>query len=309
MNDELTAAERELIERLPRPPELAEIRTSNIWIVEWLSSGETQTGRLLHDWMKQRRQGWSVHFSCGSMKEVLAAIAKATEQAKRSELHPVLHLESHGGHMGLEGPSGHGGSELLTWDELVRPLQDLNLATRCNLVVVVAACTGFAAIQALCCGPRAPAVALVGPDAPVNPMNLLWGAKEFYRRWLDEKPRLAEIAESASREAGTVSFEWEPFAVLAYDALIESLIRSMRPDERFKRTQRLRERLLKEYGLAESEVEARMTGMPALLPWQSLQQIWDEMFMIDIEPANRNRFGLDLRIIVDRITSTDVGSK
>jgi hypothetical protein len=127
--------------------------------------------------------------------------------------------------------------------------------------------------------------------------------KEFYRRLRDERPRLAEIAESASREAGTVSFEWEPFAILAYEALVESLIRSMRPDERSKRAQRLRVRLLTECGLSEVEAEARLAGMPVLPPWQGLQQTWDEMFMIDIDPANRNRFGLDLRTIVDRITS------
>ncbi|MGH7965965.1 MAG: hypothetical protein ACRERD_29800 [Candidatus Binatia bacterium] len=57
MNDELTSAERELIEKLPGPPELAEIRASNVWIVEWLPAGETQTGRMLHDWMKDRREG------------------------------------------------------------------------------------------------------------------------------------------------------------------------------------------------------------------------------------------------------------
>lgn len=301
MRDNLTTAERELVATLPGPPEVAEIRASNVWIVEWLPAGETQTGRQLHDWMKQRRQGWSAHFSCGNKKQVLAVIAKATEQANRSELRPVLHLESHGGNAGLEGPNVYGGSELLTWDDLTKPLQDLNLATRCNLVVVVAACTGFAGIQALRSGPRAPAIALVGPDAPVSPMNLLWGAKEFYRRWLDEKPRLAEIAESASREAGTVSFEWVPFAVLAYDALVEFLIRSTRPDERFERKQRVRERLLKECGLSESAVEAQMAGMQALPPWQDLQQTWDEMFMIDIEPTNRNRFGLDMKTIVERV--------
>jgi hypothetical protein len=305
MNDELTSGERELVERLPGPLELAGIRASNIWIVEWLPLGETETGRLLHDWMKQRREGWSVHFSCGSKKEVFAAIAKATERANCAELHPVLHIEAHGGDVGLEGPNGHGGSELLTWDELTEPLQALNLATRCNLVVVVAACTGFAGIKALRSGPRAPAVALVGPDAPVSPTNLLWGAKEFYRRWLDEKPRLTKIAESASREAATVSFEWEPFAILAYDALVESLIRSMRPGERSKRAQRVRQRLLKECGLSEVEAEARLAGMPVLPPWQGLQQTWDEMFMIDIEPANRDRFGLDLRTIVDRMTSDE----
>ena len=309
MKNELTVAEKALIERLPAPPELAEIRTTNVWIVEWLAAEDRQTGRELHDWMKQRRQGWSVYFSCGSKQEVFAAIAKATERAHRSELRPVLHLESHGGCMGLEGPNGHGGGERLTWDDLTKPLQDLNFATRCNLVVFVAACVGFDGIQALHCGPRAPAVALVGPDAPVSPMNLLYGAKEFYRRWLDEKSRLAEIAESASREAGTVKFEWEPFAVLAYDALVESLVRSMRPEERFKSMQKIRQRLLNECGLSESEVDARMTGILALPSWQALQQTWDEMFMIDIDPTNRHRFGLDLRTIVDGLTSTGVGNK
>jgi hypothetical protein len=43
MSDELTSAEQELIETLPGPPELAEIRASNVWIVEWLPAGEPQT--------------------------------------------------------------------------------------------------------------------------------------------------------------------------------------------------------------------------------------------------------------------------
>lgn len=303
MSDELTPAEQQLIETLPGPPELAEIRASNVWIVEWLPADETRTGRLLHDWMKERRHGWSAYFSCGSKNDVIAAIERATERAQRSELRPVLHLESHGGDMGLEGPNGSGGTELLVWDEFTEPLQELNLATRCNLVVVVAACTGFAGIQALRRGPRAPAVALVGPDAPVMPSNLLWGAKEFYRRWLDEKPRLTDIAESASREAGTVTFEWEPFAILAYDALVECLVKSMRPAERLKRTENIRHRMLTETDLPETEVEARLAIMPPLPPWEWLQQTWDEMFMIDRDPTNAARFGLDLRTIVARINA------
>ena len=113
--------------------------------------------------------------------------------------------------------------ELLTWNELTEPLQKLNLVTCCNLVVVVAACIGFAGIKALVRGPKAPAIALVGPDAPIMTSNLLSATKEFYRRWMDDDPKLDEIAISASRAAGTVSFEWEPFAVLAYDAFSEEL--------------------------------------------------------------------------------------
>jgi hypothetical protein len=304
MKDELTNAEREFIATLPGPPEMAVIQTSNVWIVEWLSADEPHTGRTLHNWMKDRRQGWSAYFFCQSKTEVIAAIAKAAELAQRSEMRPVLHLESHGGDLGLEGPDGNGSTELLTWDELAESLRQLNLATRCNLVVVVAACTGFAGVQALQCGSRAPAVALVGPDAPVMPRNLLMGTKEFYRRWLDENPSLADIAESASHEADTVAFEWEPFAILVYDALVESLMKSMRPAERLERTERIRQRMLAENRFSAPEIEARLLLMPPLPPWEGLQQAWDEMFMMDLDPRNRERFGLDLRTIVDRIIAS-----
>lgn len=305
MDYELTPAEQELIATLPAPPELAEIRVSNVWIVEWLPSNETTTGRALHDWMHERRQGWSAYFSCESKSEVVAAISAATERARNDNLRPVLHLESHGGEFGLQGPNGSGGTELLTWDELTEHFQALNVATGCNLVVVVAACIGFAGIKALQRGPRAPAVALVGPDAVVMPRNLLSGAKEFYRRFMDENPRLSDIAGSASREAGSVTFEWEPFAILAYEALVESLVRSVRPVERVKRVQRVREQMLAEARLTNEEIEAKLCVMPYLPPWQALQQIWDELFMIDIDSENWKRFGLDLKAIVERISSAE----
>jgi hypothetical protein len=282
---------------------MAEIRTTNVWIVEWLSPNEQQTGRLLHEWMKDRRPGWSAYRHCKNKAQVIQAIQRAAIRAQRSEMVPVLHLEAHGGDDGL-APDDTGRSELLTWEELTDPLQQLNLASQCNLVVVVAACTGFAGIQALRRGPRAPAVALVGPDAPVMLSNLLWGAKEFYRRWLDENPRLADIAASASREAGTVAFEWEPFAVLAYEALVECLIKSIRPAERLRRTERGRQRMLAETGLSAPEIESRLAQLPPICSWVGLQQIWDQMFMIDLYPNNRERFGVDMKAIVELITET-----
>lgn len=185
MNDtELTDAERALIETLPRPSAIAKVHTTNVWIVEWLWPDERRTGRELHEWMQHRRQGWSVYCACETKAEVIESIERAQLCAQHSEMVPVLHLEAHGGNAGLT-PSSDMHAEWLSWEELTVPLQRLNLAARCNLVVVVAACVGFAAVQALCQGPRAPAIALVGPDADVAPSNLLLGAKEFYRRWGD----------------------------------------------------------------------------------------------------------------------------
>ena len=186
---------------------------------------------------------------------------------------PVLHLEAHGSEDGLAGPDGSGGQDVLRWDELTGPLQRLNLATRCNLIVVVAACTGFAAIKALTRGPRAPAVALVGPDAEAFARDLLEGTKEFYRRFQDKNAGLRRIVESASQQAGRTTFEPEPFAALFYEAFVEGIIISMRSNE---------------------------MQLMQVLPTIS-QRIWDEMFMIDLYPENRARFGLDIRPIVDQI--------
>lgn len=300
--NDLTDAEQELLDRLPGPPVVATIRTTNVWIVEWLQPDEKRTGRLLHEWMENRRPGWSAYCSCKNKAEVIAAVDRATARAQHTGMIPVLHLEAHGDDTGLEGPDGAGGRELLSWDELTAPLQQLNLATLCNLVVVVAACTGFAGVKALCRGPRAPAVALVGPDAEVTPTSLLLGTKEFYRRWQDKEPALKDIAASASQEATAVSFEWEPFAVLAFEALMKRLIISKRPAEQRRRVERLRQKMLTEGKVADADIERRLMELPLFRSSDELQRVWDEMFMIDLYPSNRERFGVDMAMVIKLIS-------
>jgi hypothetical protein len=302
--NDLTTKEQEIFENLPGPPVMASIQSSNIWIIEWLPPNERHTGKSLHDWMKERRPGWSAYYSCKSKADVIKAIACATIRTQKTKMIPVLHLEAHGDrdNEGLIGPGETGSLELLEWDKLTLSLQQLNLATRCNLVVVVAACTGFAGIKALCRGPRAPAVALVGPDATVTPNNLLWGTKEFYRRWMDNGSKLSDIAESASREAGTVCFEWEPFAVLAFNTMIASLIISMRPEEQHRQVDRIRQLMLADNKFSDWEIEHRLSYCPSIPSQVELQLMWDKMFMIDLFPENRERFGIDMNAIIKIVT-------
>lgn len=292
--DKLNDAERALIDTLPGPPALAIVRTTNIWIIEWLSPGERRTGRELHDCMETKRPGWSIYCPSETRADVFAAIKRAQVCAQNGMV-PVLHLESHSGDDGI-APSPPPHDEYITWEELNEPLQGLNLATRCNLVVVVAGCVGFAGVQAFQRGPRAPAVALVGPNADVTSDKLLAGAMELYRRWMDT-PTLNEIAESASREMGEVRFEPEPFATLCYEAMVELLVKSARPSERQRRTEKMRQRLQTETELTSAQIENRL----ALPAWPEWQQMWDQMFMIDVWPENKERFGINLKDIIERI--------
>ena len=253
--------------------------------------------------MEGRSPGWSAYHYCSSKSQVIDAIDRATYRAQNFNIIPVLHIEAHGCDIGL-APTNDPHAEFLTWDELTAPLQRLNLATRCNLVVVVAACFGIAAIQALTRGQRAPAVVMVGFDSKLKPTNLLAGAKEFYRRWLDDKPHLTDIAASASRETGTANFEWEPFTGLAYQVLVEHLIKSARPTEHHDRIERVRQQMLSETEFSADEIENRVSQLPLIGPWRGLQMLWDQKFMIDLNPENQERFGLDMREIVKRIEAS-----
>jgi hypothetical protein len=248
-SNDLTDDEQSLFESLPGPPVTAEVRSTNIWIIEWLPQNEQRTGRFLHEWMQQHRRGWSVYSRCAGKYEVLSSIERATKNAERCGMMPVLHLEAHGNEMCLGLPDVNGNVEVLTWGELIEPLQRLNLATCCNLVLVVAACIGFAGIKAFVRGPRAPAVALIGPSTPIMSGNLFSWTKEFYELWMSGNHNFSEIATNASRRVGAVSFSWEPFAVLAYDALAKQVIISMRPDEKRKQVNRFRQRMADENSL------------------------------------------------------------
>ncbi|WP_143449973.1 hypothetical protein [Janthinobacterium sp. BJB304] len=297
---ELTDDELGQFESFPHPPSVAAVRTTNVWIIEWLSADEKRTGRDLHEWMEGRRAGWSIYCPCQTKAEVLASIARAEHLAKTVGMIPVLHLEAHGGDDGLF-PSSEVDAEGLSWEELTVPLQSLNRATKCNLLVVVAACTGFAVIRALNKGPRAPAMAIVGPDAEILPGRLLEGTKEFYRSWMAGNLSLTDIVLSASRETGSTHFVLEPFATFCYEVMAENLIKSIRPDERSKRLERLRARFAAERELSDSKIEAQLARLPIVSPWEWQQEVWDHMFMIDVFPENRERFGVDWEEITRRV--------
>lgn len=285
---DLTDIEQALFERLPRPPQNGRIKKPTIiWIVEWLSPCDQRTGDQLHKWMQEHCPFRSKHYVCKSKKEVITTIERATHFAD-SETIPLLHIEGHGDEDGLQGPHGSGSPESLTWDELTVPLQQLNRHTQCNLVVFVASCTGFAGIQVFSKGPLAPkgylapAVALVGPLAPIVPSDLLNGTKEFYRRLRDNQSNLNEMVNSASLESGEIAFELQPFVFLAFEAFAEMLIILNRPEKQWL------------------ELD-RNFSPPLEERKQFYQSFWDKLFMIDLFPDNQQRFGIDWSVVIDMV--------
>jgi hypothetical protein len=118
---------------------------------------------------------------------------------------------------------------------------------------------------------------------------------------MDDCPNLTEIVESASRETGTAAFKFEPFVMLAHEAVVEMLVEMRRPSVLLDRIEKIRQRMILETDLSADEIEQRLTSIPLLDPWEAVQKIWETMFMIDLEPRNKERFGVDWKTIADKI--------
>ena len=141
-DQQLTESEELICDSLPGPPPNGGVKPNHIWIIEWLPPSDPATGTALDEWLRSQRPRWSTLVHCESKTEVLLAVQTAAQKSRELGMIPILHLEAHGGPEGLEGPDGSGESELLAWAELTAPLQLLNEATACNLLVFVAACLG-----------------------------------------------------------------------------------------------------------------------------------------------------------------------
>jgi hypothetical protein len=292
----VSPSERKLIELLPRPPLQAHISFNGLYIVEWLqdSPSEPRTGRDLHLKMERLRPGWSRYVRCETKEDVFRAIRNATVV---EGVAPILHIECHGDDLGL----GNGASnEEILWDELRPFLQELNLASGCNLLVFIAACEGFAGIKALTEGPRAPAAALVGPASPIDTGQLAAATHAFYSGLPCGNTHLQTMVDAMTAQCG-VHFEPEPMALLAFESMVERMVVDSRGQNRTNRMGRMRARL-SELGLDAAKLADAMSQFDEIMA-TSAQQTWDTFFMLDHYPSNASRFGVDLVGVAHRIAA------
>lgn len=292
----MSPGERKLIEILPRPPLKAPISFNGLYIVEWLqdSPSEPRTGWELHLNMERLRSGWSRYVRCDTKEDVFRAIRNSTIV---DGVAPILHIECHGDDLGL----GNGANnEEIVWDELRPFLQELNLASGCNLLVFIAACEGFAGIKALTEGPRAPAVALVGPASPIDTRQLATATNTFYSGLACGNAHLQTMVDAITTQCG-VHFEPEPMALLAFESMVERMVVDFRGPNRANRMDRMRARL-SEIGLDAAQLADAMNGFDGTEA-NTWQRIWDTFFMLDRHPENDARFGVDIVGVAHRIAA------
>lgn len=137
---------------------------SRIAIIESLPEKELKTGTRLHEDIKTINEayGHDLKITLHNIKtkeDFFSLLATLTDDANRNDLYPILHIEIHGDKCGLKLSSG----DFISWNALKPYLIKLNIATKLNLFIVLAACYGAYLAEILSCIDRAPCCGLVGP--------------------------------------------------------------------------------------------------------------------------------------------------
>lgn len=157
-------------------------RFSRIVIIQSLPLGASPTGRQLRDGIEPTatfKHGIPVEFiEARTAKDFWKALESIQVTTEKTTDYPILHLECHG----LSDKTGLslGDGTPLLWVELKTVLTRLNQATRCNLIVTLAACHGAMLFETLDVDARAPCWGLMGPSGEVSPPDLVGSYSAFF---------------------------------------------------------------------------------------------------------------------------------
>ena len=293
--DALTADEIRLRDGLPRPPALQNIATTGVWIVQWRREHGPRPGIALHRWLEGRHPGWSRMVDCQGRTDVVSAIKAATWLARDGKASPVLHLDAECDGEGLSGPGRDGASERIGWRELVPHLARLNLASRCNLVLVCAAGEGVAARLAAATADRSPCVAVIAPATAVPPSPAQWliATQRLYRSWHAGQPGL----DDASRALAPLRLEALSMPARLHEHLLSALLVATRQGSATRAAGAAAFLSgLRGNGRADPRADLRWAALP-----RQLQRHWRGLFMVELYGENLHRFDFDLKTAVWRI--------
>ena len=258
---------------------------NQILIVDSLPEGQLNTAaRLFADAQDWARVIGDVPYiasvrvpSSGAFLDLLAQLA---QQASREPYVPLLHIECHGGEDGLEFADG----SWLTWDDMKPAFVNLNVATRLNLITVVAACHGGAIANFVRAEHRAPFWAFLAPKRQISAGDLETALSAFYQALL--MTRSSERAMSALRATQAGDEFWQLSAQTIYRLIVEGYAEHHLTDEAVgQQAERLRAHAA-EHGAVwtQAQIEA-MIRDPGIF-----EGFRREFFMIDLYPEHEERF-------------------
>ena len=278
---------------------------SRIVILESLSSSDLHTGRKIREDIEVSNlfhdRGLQVEFHDVAKKaDFISQLGKLTRETKKLENNPLIHIEAHGSSdtKGLILGSG----EFVSWEELKRPLIDLNIATRNNLFIVLSACYGAYLTTIVLPTDRAPCFGLVGPKKVLGAGYLLKSFSRFYQELL-ASGKGSEAVKQLNLDAGQSGLNYsltdaETFFAMVNEKYFGKYCTNSQYD---KRATEIIEQL-KAMGKSAPRIgwikkHYRRTQK------QYFEKFKTRFFMIDLFPENTNRFTVRYEDIMNQVNS------
>ncbi len=163
-------------------------RFNQILVVDSIPTGEFNTAKRLFEDLKTYASAYSPspviqYLRVESADEFIQCIIKCRKSVDEQDIIPMLHIECHGDEDGFQFADG----SLADWEELKLPITELNVATRLNLMIAVAACTGGALAKVVRMSDRAPFWGLIGPTRTLTAGELEKAYSALYLTLLSTK--------------------------------------------------------------------------------------------------------------------------
>ena len=182
---------------------------NKLWIIESLPSGELRTGKNLFDNQldkaRQEQEDLVVEFAEPITKAELFAVLEKIRNEALNGIYPMIHFECHGCEDGLGTASG----ELVEWEQIREILIKINLSSKLNLMIVIAACNGAHIIKVSTKLDAAPFWAIIGPEAEVSAGHIQDNFGRFYESFfsdLDGDKAISILNEGAAYSDRTYHF-------------------------------------------------------------------------------------------------------
>lgn len=205
---------------------MSSFKFSKVSIVESLKPKDKKTGQLLYDQLDMfevfHQKGLKLELNIISTRlEFENLLDLLTKNAHDFSEIPILQIEAHGSEDKLSMVLNSG--ETISWYELEEILRTLNLATKCNLLLVMSTCFGAYASMAISLTNRAPFWGIIGPETTVYPDEIIGSLTNFYSHLYQGKDGSELVKALELNQSQILKFltsEW--FFVKAYVSYVKN---------------------------------------------------------------------------------------
>lgn len=247
-----------------------------VLILDGLGTGDFQTGENLFQALEAMDRPGTLcrHIKIGSRADLFGILDEVVRECENG-LRPIIHFEVHGG--ASEGVGLGDSGETASWPELCAYFQRINVLTKNNLGVVMAACFGLYAIKEVSIKEPAPFHFLIGSQEKVYDDVIDAQMKEFYRTMF----RTGLLEEAMNEVDKTFQqFHVEKYFAVSYGKYIKN---GLTGTGRTERINRLVAQALTEKGLPLTEENAaplRAVLEERMKPTPENFKKWADVFMI-----------------------------